>query len=84
MTSFINYTTSQKGKKMIVDKHNFRYTYSDKTKKVEHFRCSDRSCKARLSARISTGNLCSELPSHTHGNRLLESVNDFLTNSAEI
>ena len=43
---------------------------------VEHYRCSDRSCKARISARISTGNLCSDLPTHGHGNRLLESVND--------
>ena len=76
MTSLINYTTSQKGKKMIVDKHNFRYTFADKTKFVEHYRCSDRSCKARISARISTGNLCSDLPTHGHGNRLLESVND--------
>ena len=31
---------------------------------------------ARISARISTGNLCSDLPTHGHGNRLLESVND--------
>ena len=43
---------------------------------VEHYRCSDRSCKARISARISTGNLCSDLPTHGHGNRLLKSVND--------
>ena len=43
---------------------------------VEHYRCSDHSCKARISARISTGNLCSDLPTHGHGNRVLESVND--------
>ena len=71
----ITYSVSQRGKEILVDSNQFKYCYKEESKKSKTWRCSDRSCSAKLYTDKLTGDLKNtELPSHNHGNGLLKSI----------
>ena len=70
----ITYSVSQRGKEVVVDSNQFKYCFKE-SKKSKTWRCSDRSCSAKLYTDKLTGSLKNtELPEHNHGNGLLKSI----------
>ena len=68
----ISFSTTNRGKKLVVDKNNFTYTSNAKSQTVNYWICSENGCKARLRTRISSSNLVGDLPIHQHENKLLK------------
>ena len=70
--SLISFTKSTRGKDAIIDNNYHKYTFNSTGKNVNYWTCANRSCKARISTRKSTGNLVGQsIPLHDHGNQLL-------------
>ena len=70
--SLIRLTKSTRGKDAIIDNNYHKYTFNSTGKNVNYWTCANRSCKARISTRKSTGNLVGQsIPLHDHGNQLL-------------
>ena len=78
---------SSRGKDVIVDNHNFRYTNNGrKLESVDYWRCADKSCSAKILTKKSSGDLIGkdlpkkssgdligkDLPIHNHSNKLLQ------------
>ena len=68
MAALISYIKSQKGKDLIVDSSNYRYTLKEASKEMKNWRCQHlRSCPVRLKTQVSSGNLVGDqLPLHDH------------------
>ena len=62
-SNMISFSTTNRGKKLVVDKNNFTYTSNAKTQTVNYWICSENGCKARLRTRISSSNLVGR-PAH--------------------
>ena len=70
--SLIRLTKSSRVKDAIIDNNYHKYTFNSTGKNVNYWTCANRSCKARISTRKSTGNLVGQsIPLHDHGNQLL-------------
>ena len=70
--SLIRLIKSTRGKDAIIDNNYHKYTFNSTGKNVNYWTCANRSCKARISTRKSTGNLVGQsIPLHDHGNQLL-------------
>jgi len=75
MSGLVFFSTSSKGKTIIIDKNYHRYSLNNSSVSQKYWRCSNRSCSARLITRVSTDNLCvPQLPEHSHGNQLLKQM----------
>ena len=75
MAGLIRYSTSTRGKPVVIDKYHHRYTLNNFSTTQNYWRCAIRSCSARLTTRISRKDLCSsDLPEHSHGNQLLKKM----------
>ena len=74
MSGLIRMSKSSRGKDVVVDNNNFRYTNNgSKLESVDYWRCADRKCSAKLLTRKSSGDLIGkELPTHNHSNKLLQ------------
>ena len=71
----ITLSVSQRGKEVLIDSNQFKYCYKEQSKKSKTWRCSDRSCNAKIYTDKLTGALKNtELPSHNHGNGLLKKI----------
>ena len=67
--SLIRLTKSTRGKDAIINNNYYKYTFNSTGKNVNYWTCANRSCKARISTRKSTGNLVGpSIPLHDHGN----------------
>ena len=70
--SLIRLTKSSHGKDAIIDNNYHKYTFNSTGENVNYWTCANRSCKARISTRKSTGNLVGQsIPLHDHSNQLL-------------
>ena len=70
--SLIRLTKSTHGKDAIIDNNYHKHTFNSTGKNVNYWTCANRSCKARISTRKSTGNLVGQsIPLHDHDNQLL-------------
>ena len=68
----IRLTKSTCEKNAIIDNNYHKYTFNSTGKNVNYWTCANRSGKARISTRKSTGNLVEQsIPLHDHGNQLL-------------
>ena len=75
MSGLVHFSTSSKGKTIIIDKNYHRYSLNNSSVSQKYWRCSNRSCSARLITRVSTDNLCvPQLPEHSHGTQLLKKI----------
>ena len=75
MAGLIRYSTSSRGKPVVIDKYHDRYTLNNFSTTQNYWRCAIRSCSARLTTRISRKDLCSsDLPEHSHGNQILKKI----------
>ena len=75
MAGLIIYSTSSRGKPVVIDKYHHRYTLNNFSTTQNYWRCANRSCSARLNTRIPTKDLCSsDLPEHNHGNQHLKEM----------
>ena len=69
MAPMITAGLTRRGKPNYRDKNNFNGERAE----TKNWRCSQRSCPATLTTRISTGNLVGDvLPTHGHTNKLLK------------
>ena len=73
MAPMITAGLTRRGKPNYRDKNNFYYVFNGERAETKNWRCSQRSCTATLTTRISTGNLVGDvLPTHGHTNKLLK------------
>ena len=74
MAPMITAGLTRRGKPNYRDKNNFYYVFNGERAETKYWHCSQRSCTATLTTRISTGNLVGDvLPtSHGHTNKLLK------------
>ncbi|XP_023339596.1 uncharacterized protein LOC111709891 [Eurytemora carolleeae] len=73
MAPMITAGLTRRGKPNYRDKNNFYYVFNGERAETKNWRCSQRSCTAALTTRISTGNLVGDvLPTHGHTNKLLK------------
>ena len=74
MAPMITAGLTRRGKPNYRDKNNFYYVFNGERAETKNWRCSQRSCTATLTRRISTGILVGDvLPtSHGHTNKLLK------------
>ena len=70
----VTFSTSQKGKTVAVDRNNYRYCYKQSSSKCKTWRCSVRSCKAKIYTDVNNDELLGTLPDHEHGNHLLRNI----------
>jgi len=73
MAPMITAGLTRRGKPNYRDKNNFYYVFNGERAETKNWRCSQRSCTATLTTRISTGILVGDvLPTHGHTNKLLK------------
>ena len=73
MAPMITAGLTRRGKPNYRDKNNFYYVFNGERAETKYWHCSQRSCTATLTTRISTGNLVGDvLPTHGHTNKLLK------------
>ena len=53
----IAYSVSERGKEVVVDSNQFKYCFKEESKKSKTWRCSDRSCSAKLYTDMLSGSL---------------------------
>jgi len=74
MAPMITAGLTRRGMPNYRDKNNFYYVFNGERAETKNWRCSQRSCTATVTTRISTGNQVGDvLPtSHGHTNKLLK------------
>ena len=73
MAPMITAGLTRRGKPNYRDKNNFYYVFNGERAENKNWRCSQRSCTATQTTRISTGILVGDvLPTHGHTNKLLK------------
>ena len=68
----ISFSTTSRGRKLLVDKNNYTYTSNAKSQTVNYWICSESKCSARIRTRVSFSNLVGDLLIHQHENKLLK------------
>ena len=73
MSDLIRISKTQKGKVCIVDKHFFQYNLNNSTSAYNYWKCSDKTCSARIITEKENNLLVGDLlPEHEHGNKTLK------------
>ena len=69
----MTFVTSSKGRPMAKDDNNFTYVANASSGNIKYWKCSVKTCSARIRTRISSSKLVGDtLPTHAHENKMLK------------